>query len=85
MKEKYYCPVNAWDCPYYRSNGTCDCENPLEECDDAMTYEEGFSEDDTVTIFYSKEEPPQPRLSAARARRHFAQKVLRKLFYFCVF
>lgn len=58
MKEKYYCPVNAWDCPYYRNNGTCTCENPLEECDDAMTYEEGFSEDDTVTIFYSKEEPP---------------------------
>ena len=58
MKEKYYCPVNGWDCPYYRDNGVCDCENPLEECDDAMTYEEGFCEDDTVTIFYSKEEPP---------------------------
>ena len=32
-KGKIYCPVNGWDCPYYK-NGECGIENPLEECDD---------------------------------------------------
>ena len=59
MREKYYCPVNGWDCPYYAENGECLCENPLEECDDAMEYEEGFAEKG-VTVFYAKnnKEPP---------------------------
>jgi hypothetical protein len=28
-----YCPVNGWDCPYYRQ-GKCFCENVDIECDD---------------------------------------------------
>ena len=32
-KKKIYCPVNGWDCPYYKK-GECGIENPLEECDD---------------------------------------------------
>ena len=38
MKEKFYCPVDALDCPYYADMGKCRCENPLEECDDAAAY-----------------------------------------------
>lgn len=38
----FYCPVNAWDCPYWRKNGTCsmvdDGDNPLDECEDAMLF-----------------------------------------------
>lgn len=30
---KVYCPVNGWDCPYYKE-GECKIENPIEECDD---------------------------------------------------
>ena len=34
----YHCPVNGWDCPYYKDepNHPCICtlENPYEECDD---------------------------------------------------
>lgn len=39
----YHCPVNGWDCPYYKykdndfpEKGKCLCilENPYEECDD---------------------------------------------------
>ena len=32
-KGKIYCPVNGWDCPYYK-DGECGLENPLEDCDD---------------------------------------------------
>ena len=32
-KCKIYCPVNGWDCPYYK-DGECGIENPLEECED---------------------------------------------------
>ena len=23
MKKKFYCPVNGWDCPYWKNDGTC--------------------------------------------------------------
>ena len=41
----YHCPVNGWDCPYYKDepNHPCVCtlENPYEECDDfASMYDE---------------------------------------------
>lgn len=32
-KGKIYCPVNAWDCPYYK-DGECGMESPYEGCDD---------------------------------------------------
>jgi len=28
-----FCPVNAWDCPYYKDE-KCTLENVEEECDD---------------------------------------------------
>ena len=42
----YHCPVNGWDCPYYKDepNHPCICtlENPYEDCDDfASMYDEG--------------------------------------------
>ena len=39
----FHCPVNGWDCPYYKSTADidgkeehclCTMENPYEECDD---------------------------------------------------
>lgn len=32
--KKVYCPVNGWDCPYWKKDGTCTIENPIKECDD---------------------------------------------------
>ena len=37
--EKIFCPVNGWDCPYWKEDGTCGMKeeegcHPLEECDD---------------------------------------------------
>lgn len=33
-----YCPVNGWDCPYYHAGGKCAIENPVEECEDYMSF-----------------------------------------------
>lgn len=30
----FHCPVNGWDCPYYKDGCLCTLENPIEECDD---------------------------------------------------
>ena len=43
-KGKIYCPVNGWDCPYFK-DGICKlypASNPIYECDDfALFWEEG--------------------------------------------
>ena len=44
-KEKIYCPVNGWDCPYWRKDGSCVCENVETECDDYASFW-GFWEDE---------------------------------------
>lgn len=31
--EHFHCPVNGWDCPYYK-NGICELDDPMEDCDD---------------------------------------------------
>lgn len=33
----FHCPVNGWDCPYYKDIPEpcmCSLENPIEDCDD---------------------------------------------------
>lgn len=47
---KIYCPVNAWDCPYWGEDGTCtmypECD-PLDECDDFGAF---WDEDDDYIV-----------------------------------
>ena len=53
MKGKHFhCPVNGWDCPFYRDMGfvanveehcLCDLSNPYEECDDFFCIWKGNS------------------------------------------
>ena len=31
--EHIHCPVNGWDCPYYK-NGVCQLDDPMSDCDD---------------------------------------------------
>ena len=42
LTKRFYCPSNAWDCPYWRKNGTCamvdEGDDPVEECDDAGAF-----------------------------------------------
>lgn len=44
-KGKVFCPVNGWDCPYWKKDGTCSMypeADPIDECDDfAMIWEKG--------------------------------------------
>ena len=50
MKKVVYCPVNGWDCPYYKK-GLCTMYpefNPLEECDDFFFFWDGSEEEDFV-------------------------------------
>ena len=32
-RRKYLCPLDEWDCPYYKDNGYCTIGNPTEECE----------------------------------------------------
>lgn len=34
--QKTYCPVNAWDCPYFGEDMVCHIDDPFEDCDDWM-------------------------------------------------
>ena len=40
--KKFYCPVNGWNCPYWKKGGTCglvdEGEDPVKECDDAAFF-----------------------------------------------
>lgn len=50
MAKHYHCPVNGWDCPYYKheENHPCQCtmEDPMAECDDFASEWEGATEDE---------------------------------------
>ena len=52
--KKFYCPVNGWDCPYWKKDGTCamvdEDLDPVEECDDAY-YFWGDDDPDTYIIY----------------------------------
>ena len=45
--EKIFCPVNGWNCPYWRKDGQCGmiedegC-HPREECDDYAFFDAMF-------------------------------------------
>ena len=39
---KIYCPLNGWDCPYYKE-GECGIEDPMNDCDDFWVF---WNEDD---------------------------------------
>lgn len=45
--KKIYCPVNGWDCPYWRKDGSCSMKDeesvhPKYECDDYALFDEMF-------------------------------------------
>lgn len=45
--KKIYCPVNGWDCPYWKKDGTCSMKeeenvHPKEECDDYALFDAMF-------------------------------------------
>lgn len=38
-----YCPVNGWDCPYFKDN-VCYIDDPIEDCDDFACAFESWEE-----------------------------------------
>ena len=52
--KKFFCPVNGWDCPYFKNDSSCSMvdENldPVKECDDAA-----FFWDEDEDYFYEDE------------------------------
>lgn len=40
--KKFFCPVNGWDCSYWKEDGSCsmvdDGDDPVMECDDAAAF-----------------------------------------------
>lgn len=55
MAKHYHCPINGWDCPYYKdtdendSNHCCICtlEDPYHDCSDFFeAYGEDCAEED---------------------------------------
>ena len=50
MAKHFHCPVNGWDCPYYKDepNNPCLCTmtNPYAECDDFAYSWEGYEEEE---------------------------------------
>ena len=51
MADKYYCPVNAWSCPYWCKSGECvlGCSAP-EQCEDAAFMEQELKEGEILII-----------------------------------
>ena len=41
--EPIFCPVNAWECPYY-DNGMCFTRDPIEDCDNFACFFESWKE-----------------------------------------
>lgn len=46
MEKTVYCPVNGWDCPYWRKGGVCVIDNPKEDCDDYAAFWNGWDDED---------------------------------------
>ena len=40
-----YCPVNGWDCPYYK-DGKCHIQDPVNDCDDFASFWPNWEEYD---------------------------------------
>lgn len=42
LTKKFFCPVNGWDCPYFKKDGSCSMIDegldPEDECDDAAYF-----------------------------------------------
>lgn len=55
--KKFFCPVNGWDCPYWKKDGSCsmvdDGDNPVMECDDAGYF---FGDDEDNPFVWEDED-----------------------------
>lgn len=56
LTKKFFCPVNGWDCPYWKKDGSCsmvdDGDDPVMECDDAGYF---YGDDDDSPYVWEDE------------------------------
>lgn len=56
LTKKFFCPVNGWDCPYWKEDGSCSMvdegDNPVIECDDAGYF---FGDDEDSPFVWEDE------------------------------
>lgn len=73
LTKKFFCPVNGWDCPEWKKDGSCSLvdrgENPVKECSDAAYYA-GYDEE---IIFCWEDE---------KGNRYDVQELLEKGYHF---
>ena len=56
LTKKFFCPVNGWDCPYWKEDGSCSMvdegDDPVMECDDAGYF---FGDDEDSPFVWEDE------------------------------
>lgn len=75
LTKKFFCPVNGWDCPYFKEDGSCsmvdDGDDPVLECDDAGVF---WDDDETLLDTYVWEDEA--------GNRYDAQELLEQGYHF---
>ena len=75
LTKKFFCPVNGWDCPYFKKDGSCsmvdDGDDPVLECDDAGAF---WDDDETLLDTYVWEDD--------NGSRYDAQELLERGYHF---
>lgn len=62
LTKKFLCPVNGWDCPYWKKDGSCSMvdngDDPVLECDDAGAFwsDENHEYDDGFYLYVWEDE-----------------------------
>lgn len=73
--KKFFCPVNGWDCPYFKEDGSCsmvdDGDDPVFECDDAGCFYDGEAEEGEYFVWEDE-----------NGNRYDAQELLEKGYHF---
>lgn len=73
LTKKFFCPTAAFDCPYFKEDGSCsmvdDGDDPVMECDDAAYF---FDEDEESPFVWEDED----------SNRYDVQELLERGYHF---
>ena len=77
LTKKFVCPSDAFDCPYWKEDGSCkmadEGKDPVWECDDAMSFwDEAEYEDDFEWFVWEDE----------KGNRYTVQELLEQGYHF---
>lgn len=82
MKKIFYCPVNGYDCPYFREDNTCFLtemhEDPVRECDDAAAI---YDEEDDYFMYRDEDGKEYDALTLFKMRYNFSDEEACHLYF----